>query len=87
VRRSTSSILDFGNWSIAAVRQLMVPAAVLVLVRDAGRLSWDALFRGGAFSGSAGRSVAWKSLRDNPINTVGPTAVMLNDFVNYMGHL
>ena len=29
---SASSTLDFGNWPIVAVRQLLVPAAVLVLV-------------------------------------------------------
>jgi hypothetical protein len=35
----------------------------------------------------AGCIVAWKSLRNDPVNAVGPTAIMLNDFVSYMGHL
>jgi hypothetical protein len=29
---SASSTLDFGNWPIVAVRQLIVPAAVVVLI-------------------------------------------------------
>jgi hypothetical protein len=56
------STLDFGNWPIVTVRQLVVPAAVLVLIRNSGRISWDALFRGGVLGSSAGRVVARKSL-------------------------
>ena len=65
-----------------AIRQLVVPAAVLVLVRDAGRISWDALLCRGVLGSSAGRIVAWRSLRDDPVNAIGPTAIMLNDFVS-----
>jgi hypothetical protein len=58
------STLYFGNRSIAAVRQLIMPA--LVLVRNAGRISGDALFADHALGSSAGRAAAWKSLRGQP---------------------
>jgi len=41
-----------------------------------------ALLGRGVLGSSAGRIVAWKSLRDDPVNAVGPTAIMLNDFVS-----
>jgi len=41
-----------------------------------------ALLGRGVLGSSAGRIVAWKSLRDDPVNAIGPTAIMLNDFVS-----
>src|SRR5258705_2288334 len=69
LRGGGPSTLDIGNWSIVAIRQLVVPAAVLVLVRNACRISGDALFRVGALGSSAGRVVAHERLPDHAVNT------------------
>src|SRR5260370_35189860 len=54
LRGGGPSTLDIGNWPIVAIRQLVEPAAVLVLVRKACLLSGAGLFRGGAHGRYAG---------------------------------
>src|SRR5260370_42016486 len=73
LRGGGPSTLDIGNWSIVAIRQLVVPAAVPVLVRNACRISGDALFRGGALGSSAGRVVARERPRNHPRKPARPT--------------
>src|SRR5258705_11887926 len=79
--------LDVGDGSITTDRQLVVPTAVLVLVRNARRISGDTLFPGGVFCSSAGCVVAPKRVPEPTVNAGCPAAPRLDDFKGNPGHL
>src|SRR6266568_2177001 len=80
------SALDVGLGSIIAWRHFVVPTAVLVLVLDAGRDPRYDLFLGRALGRLAGQVVGREGLGEHPIDAVGPTAVVLDDFIGDLGH-
>src|SRR6266567_5314559 len=80
------SALDVGLGPIIAWRHFVVPTAVLVLVLDAGRVPRYDLFLGRALRRSAGQVVGREGLGEHPIDAVGPTAVVLDDFIGNLGH-
>src|SRR2546430_2568323 len=81
-----TSALDVGLGSIVACRHFIVPATILVLIRDVRRVSWDDLFLRCALRRSAGHVVGRKGLGEPPINPVRPTAVMFDDLIGDLGH-
>jgi len=63
-----------------------MPLASFVLVFDGLGSSRDPLFGGGAPGRGKRIGVRRKSFRINPIDGVGPTIVVANDFVNDVCH-
>src|ERR1700704_2347584 len=84
---SNLSTLDVGLGSIVAGRHFVVPATILVLVRDARRFSGHDLFLRRALRRPAGHVVGGKGLGEDPVHPIGPTAVMLDDLIGDLGHL
>src|SRR3979409_1339859 len=84
--RGVASAFDVGLGPVIAGRHLLVPMAILVLVGDAGGLSRNALLLHGALRRLAGAVVRREGFGINPVDPVGPAAVMLDDLVGDSGH-
>jgi hypothetical protein len=80
------SALDVGLGSIIACRYFVVPMAILVLVRNACRVSRDDLFLCRALRCSAGHVVGREGLGEHPIDPVGLPAVVFDDLIGDLGH-
>src|SRR3984893_15785822 len=87
LRLRLPSALDVGLGSIIAGRHFVVPTTILVLVRDARRVSPNDLFFRCALRPSAGHVVGREGLGEHPIDPVGPTAVMFDDLIGDLGHV
>src|SRR5205085_6682988 len=80
------SALDVGLRPIIACRYFVMPTTSSVFVRDAHRLARNDLFLRCALGRSAGHVVGWKGLGEHAVHPVGPTAVVLDDLINDLGH-
>src|SRR3954452_21627126 len=81
-----SSVLDVRLGSIAASREFVVPATVLVLPGDARGLARHDLLPCRAFRCSVGIIVGGEGLGEDVAHLVGPSAVMFDDLVADLGH-
>src|SRR3954447_7392301 len=86
-RVSALYVLDVGLRAVGARGGLGVPFAVGRLVLDGLGAAGYPLFRRRAPCGGKRGIVTRKALGKRAIDGIGPTAVMLNDFVDDMGHL
>jgi len=75
-----------GGGAVVAGRQLVAPAAAVVLVRDAGVLAGHPLLAGRALGGVQGLVVGAEGLGEHRAHLVGPAAVVLDDGVGDVGH-
>src|SRR6202030_3838755 len=80
------SALDVGLGSVTSPRHFVVPSAILVLVRDARRVSRDDLLLRRALGRFACHVVGREGLGEPPIDPIGPTAVVLDDLICDLGH-
>src|SRR5262249_53090641 len=85
--RFKPSVLDAGLGPIIARRDFLVPATVLVLVRDTGCLPGDQLLPRGTLGRFMGSRVRRKSFGVHPVDPVGPSPIMLDDLVRDFGHV
>src|SRR3954452_19525669 len=81
-----SSVLDVRLGSIAASREFVVPATVLVLLGDARGLARHDLLPCRAFRCSVGIIVGGEGLGEDVAHLVGPSAIMFDDLVADLGH-
>src|SRR4051794_19369567 len=81
-----SSALDVRLGPIAASREFVVPATVLVLPGDARGLARHDLLPCRAFRSSVGLIVGGEGLGEDVAHLVGPSAVMFDDLVADLGH-
>src|SRR3954452_5646824 len=81
-----SSVLDVRLGSIAASREFVVPATVLVLPGDARGLARHDLLSCRAFRCSVGLIMGGEGLGEDVAHLVGPSAVMFDDLVADLGH-
>src|SRR5258705_4080264 len=78
---------DVGLGSVTAWRHFIVPATILVLVRDAGRLSRNHLLLRCALRRFASQVVGREGLGEHGTHAVSPTAVMFDDLIGDLAHL
>src|SRR3954449_9037497 len=71
---------------IAASREFVVPATVLVLPGDARGLARHNLLSCRAFRSSVGLIMGGEGLGEDVAHLVGPSAVMFDDLVADLGH-
>src|SRR5215213_8287957 len=83
---SRSSALDVRLGPIAASREFVVPATVLVLPGDARGLARHDLLPCRAFRSSVGLIMGGEGLGEDVAHLVGPSAVMFDDLVADLGH-
>lgn len=84
---ATRSVVDFGLGPISALGDFAVPMSGFVFVFNALGLSGMPLaFRRGGRCGVRGR-MRRESFAQNVADLVGPATVVLDDFVNDLGHV
>src|SRR5690242_18075622 len=77
--RRYASALHLGLGPVLAAGQLLVPAALGVLVLDRLVLAAHPLLAGGALGGPERVVVGWIGLGEDAVGLVGPAAVVLDD--------
>src|SRR5437763_1233193 len=84
---SSAGVLDVGFRTVATSGGFAVPLAIGRLVFDRLGPPRHALLGGGPPCGRKRHGVIGEWLGKYAVHRVGPTAIMLNDFVGHMGHL
>ena len=85
--RLLHSTFDRGFWAIGATVDLVVPASFFVLVGNLGCLTRGSLLARSEFGRLAGRFSSREWLGERTVCLIGPTAVVLHNFISNSVHL
>ncbi len=83
---TNSLALDVGLGPIAAWRLFFAPTTIFAFVRNIRRNSWNELLLRCTFRCLASQVMRRKSFGIHPVDSIGLTTVVLDNFVNDLGH-
>src|SRR5215467_1978697 len=79
-------VFDVSLWPIRAARGLRVPSSLFVFVLYGFCMAGHRLLFCSGLRGGKRVSVSWVRLRKDPVNLVGPTAIVFDDLVGNVRH-